>query len=114
LLTAAALKALARLAWRHMMRFTKTKIALALVAGLVAAAPAAPAAADPAAAIASGFGGLALGTVLGTTLARPQPQTVYVERPQRVYVEERCWFERRRVYDEDGYFAGYRRRRVCD
>jgi len=98
------------------MRHTLTKFTLAAALGAALAAPAAPAYADSAgAAIGAGFGGLALGTILGGALSRPQPQTVYVERPRRVYeVEDRCWFEKRRVYDEDGYFVGYRRRRVCE
>jgi hypothetical protein len=89
------------------------RIATAVVAftiGAAALTPATPASADAGAAVAAGIGGFALGA-----LARPAPPPVYYGAP--VYVEpvyERCWRERRPVFDEFGEVIGYRRQRVCE
>ncbi len=85
--------------------------------------PLAPAQADSAGpAIAAGIGGFALGAIAGGALAQPAPPpppVVYTAPPRPVYVEpapiyERCWFERRPVYDEYGDVIGSRRQRVCE
>ena len=109
------------------MRQTLAKsLAVALAgAALLALVPTAPARADSAGpAVAAGLGGFALGAMLGATArpappvyyAPPPPPPVYVEEPPRRYapVREHCWFERHRVYDEYGAFAGYQRERVCE
>lgn len=117
-----------------------TAAALALVAGLAAAQPAA--ARDrmsPGAAAAVGvLGGLAVGTIVGATVAQqpayaapapvyvappppPPPARVYVEEPapvvyhrapRRVYVES-CTTERFREW-VPGWGWEYRTRRVCN
>ncbi len=101
-------------------RFAAT-FALALAAA--ALAPIAPAQADSAGpAIAAGIGGFALGAIAGGALAQPAPPpppVVYAAPPRPVYVEpapvyERCWLERRPVYDEYGEVIGSRRQRVCE
>lgn len=87
--------------------------------GAATLAPVAPAHADSAGpAIAAGFGGLALGTILGASLAQPRP--VYAA-PRPVYVAApppppppHCWWQRRPLYDEWGNVAGFRPRRVCE
>jgi hypothetical protein len=115
--------------------FSGTAAALALVTGLAAAQPAA--ARDrmsPGAAAAVGvLGGLAVGTIVGATVAQqpayaapapvyvapPPPTRVYVEerppvvyeRPARVYVE-RCVDERYREW-VPGWGWEYRSRQVC-
>ena len=94
------------------------RIATAVVAftiGAAALTPATPASADAGAAVAAGIGGFALGALAGGALARPAPPPVYYGAP--VYVEpvyERCWRERRPVFDEFGEVIGYRRARVCE
>jgi hypothetical protein len=119
--------------------FSGTAAALALVTGLAAAQPAA--ARDrmsPGAAAAVGaLGGLAVGTILGSSIAQqpayaapapvyvappppPPPARVYVEepapvvieRPRRVYVE-RCTTERFREW-VPGWGWEYRTRQVCN
>ncbi|PVE24080.1 hypothetical protein DC522_12335 [Microvirga sp. KLBC 81] len=121
--------------------FSGTAAALALVTGLAAAQPAA--ARDrmsPGAAAAVGaLGGLAVGTIVGATIAQqpayaapapvyvappppPPPTRVYVEqpgtvvyehhRPRRVYVE-RCTTERYREW-VPGWGWEYRSRQVCN
>ncbi len=76
------------------------------------------------------LGGLAAGAlvggVVGNVLGRDQqmqqqqqqvvqPQPVYVERPRRVVVEEEeCRIIKKKTFDEDGRFIGYRKIRVCD
>jgi hypothetical protein len=117
--------------------FSGTAAALALVTGLAAAQPAA--ARDrmsPGAAAAVGaLGGLALGTIVGATVAQqpayaapapvyvappppPPPARVYVEErpvvyeaPRRVYVEH-CVDERYREW-VPGWGWEYRTRQVC-
>jgi len=117
--------------------FSGTAAALALVTGLAAAQPAA--ARDrmsPGAAAAVGvLGGLAVGTIVGATVAQqpayaapapvyvapppPPPTRVYVEeqppvvyeRPRRVYVEH-CVDERYREW-VPGWGWEYRTRQVC-
>lgn len=119
--------------------FSGTAAALALVTGLVAVQPAA--ARDrmsPGAAAAVGaLGGLAVGTIVGATIAQqpayaapapvyaapppPPPARVYVEepapvvyerRPRRVYVES-CTTERYREW-VPGWGWEYRSRQVCN
>lgn len=69
----------------------------------------APARADSTgAAVAAGVGGLAVGAIVGSALARPAPP-VYVEAPP-----PRCWVEPRPVFDEYGEVIGSRPRRVCE
>lgn len=95
----------------------KTLVTLLAVSVLCAgfAAPVRANSAGPA--IAAGFGGLALGTILGATIAQPQP--VYAA-PHPVYVEAppppppHCWWQRRPVFDEWGNVVGTRPRHVCD
>lgn len=117
--------------------FSGTAAVLALVTGLAAAQPAA--ARDrmsPGAAAAVGvLGGLAVGTIVGATVAQqpayaapapvyvapppPPPARVYVEepapvvyeRPRRVYVES-CTTERYREW-VPGWGWEYRSRQVC-
>jgi hypothetical protein len=101
------------------MKKTLATLLAATAMGAAALTGAAPAKADSTgAAIASGFGGLALGTVLGGALARPAPvygaPPVYVERRRYAPVYERCWRERRPVFDEYGDVIGYRPKRVCE
>ncbi|WP_134499780.1 hypothetical protein [Microvirga pakistanensis] len=116
--------------------FSGTTAALALVAGLAAAQPAeARDRMSPGAAAAVGvLGGLAVGTIVGATVAQqpayaapapvyvapPPPARVYVEepapvvyhhRPRRVYVE-RCTTERYREW-VPGWGWDYRSRQVC-
>lgn len=97
------------------MRMILKAVPAALVLGALALTPPAPARADSAGpAIAAGFGGLALGTILGATIAQPQP--VYAA-PRPVYVEApppHCWVERRPVFDEYGEVIGSRPRRFCE
>lgn len=100
------------------MRKSLVTLFAASAFGAATFAPVAPAQADSAGpAIAAGFGGLALGTILGATMAQPQP--VYAA-PRPVYVEAppppppHCWMERRPLYDEWGNVAGFRPRRVCE
>jgi hypothetical protein len=83
--------------------------------GVSSLTPTAPAHADSAgAAVAAGFGGLALGAIAGSALARPAPP-VYYSAPAPVYVEApHCWRKRRPVFDEYGEVIGHRPRRVCD
>jgi len=88
-------------------------LALALFSGSTMTAS--PARADDAgAAVAAGIGGLAVGAIVGGALARPAPAPVYYPAP--VYVAPpppRCWVEQVPVFDEYGYPAGYRPRRIC-
>ena len=97
------------------MRKTLVALFAAGAFGAATFAPLAPARADSAGpAIAAGFGGLALGTILGATIAQPQP--VYAA-PRPVYVEApppHCWVERRPVFDEWGNPIGSRPRRFCE
>jgi len=118
--------------------FSGTAAALMLMAGLASVQPAA--ARDrmsPGAAAAVGvLGGLAVGTIVGATVAQqpayaapapvyvappPPPPRVYVQepapvvyhhRPRRVYVE-RCTTERFREW-VPGWGWEYRTRQVCD
>ncbi len=65
-------------------------------------------------------GGLALGAIIGSSIANSQPRyveepaPVYVAPPRRVYVEEGpvCHLERQRFWD--GYGWRSRRVEVCD
>jgi len=71
---------------------------------------------DSGAAVAAGIGGLAVGAIVGSALARPAPAPVYYAAP--VYVAPpppppRCWVEQVPVFDEYGYPAGYHPRRIC-
>ena len=80
------------------------------------------------------LGGLAAGALVGGVVGNAlgkqeqQQQPVYAAPPpayapppptivqERVYVEDdhpRCHFENRKLFDEDGNFAGTRRVRVC-
>lgn len=70
-------------------------------------------------AVAAGvIGGLAAGAIIGGALAnRPAyaaPAPYYGYAPAPVYVQPRCWTERRRVWDP--YYGVWRtdRVRVCD
>jgi hypothetical protein len=120
--------------------FSGTAAALALVTGLTAVQPAfARDRMSPGAAAAVGaLGGLAVGTIVGATIAQqpayaapapvyvappppPPPTRVYVEepapvvyerRPRRVYVE-RCTNERYREW-VPGWGWEYRTRQVCN
>ena len=88
-------------------------LALALFSG--SATIATPArAGDAGPAIAAGIGGFALGAIAGGALARPP--AYYYPAPTPVYVAPppRCWTESRPVFDEYGYVAGYRPRRICE
>ncbi len=97
------------------MRQTLITSLAACAIGAATLAPTTPARADSAGpAIAAGFGGLALGTILGATIAQPQP--VYAA-PRPIYVEApppHCWVQRRPVFDEYGEVIGSRPRRVCE
>ncbi|MBA1157472.1 hypothetical protein [Microvirga mediterraneensis] len=111
-----------------------TAAALALVTGLAAAQPAA--ARDrlsPGAAVALGaLGGLAVGAVVGSAVAQPQPPVVYrapppppppvyveeaapvyYERPVREVYVERCTTERYREW-VPGWGWEHRTRRICN
>jgi len=118
--------------------FSGTAAALALVTGLAAVQPAvARDRMSPGAAAAVGaLGGLAVGTIVGATIAQqpayaapapvyvappPPPTRVYVEepapvvyerRPRRVYVES-CTTERYREW-VPGWGWEYRTRQVCN
>ncbi|MFY9657789.1 MAG: hypothetical protein WAK01_14620 [Methylocystis sp.] len=88
-------------------------LALALFAGSTMIANPARAG-DSGAAVAAGIGGLAVGAIVGSALARPAPVPVYYPAP--VYVAPpppRCWVEQVPVFDEYGYPAGYHPRRIC-
>jgi hypothetical protein len=92
--------------------------ASALIALTVAAAAFAPttASADAGAAVAAGIGGFALGAIAGGALAQPAPPppVYYAPAPAYAPVYERCWRERRPVFDEYGDVVGFRRQRVCE
>lgn len=99
-------------------------IALAAVAALSAAAlPGTAEARCRGCAVGAGvIGGLALGAIIGSSIANSQPryveEPVYVAPPpRRVYVEEYvegpvCHIERQRFWD--GYGWRHRRVEVCD
>ncbi len=92
-------------------------LALALSCTFPMLAP--PARADSAgAAVAAGISGFALGAIAGGAMARPAPPAYYYPAPTPVYVAPpppppRCWVEQVPVFDEYGYPAGYRPRRIC-
>ena len=90
-------------------------LALALSCASPLAAPPARAN-DAGAAVAAGIGGLAVGAIMGSALSRPAPPAYYYPAPTPVYVAPpppRCWVEQVPVFDEYGYPAGYRPRRIC-
>jgi hypothetical protein len=100
------------------MKKAVTAVSLALALSCGSTMIASPARADDAgAAVAAGIGGLAVGAILGGALARPAPPPVYY--PEPVYMAPpppppRCWLEEVPVFDEYGYPAGYRPRRICE
>lgn len=100
------------------MKKVGVAVSLALALSCVSSVVAPPARAnDAGAAVAAGIGGLAVGAIMGSALSRPAP-AYYYPAPTPVYVAPpppppRCWVEQVPVFDEYGYPAGYRPRRIC-